>query len=433
MKFYYLFVFYFWLQLFCMPKSLAQSKTTRPLTIGDTIPNIRIDHVLNASNSSQLSELTNGKYYILDFFATWCAPCVKALPELEKFQAQYRDQLMIIPVTYEDSSKVIKLLNKRQDLDNNLEFITNSTELNELIAFKLLPHEVWVNNKGIISAITDGYQVTDDNIKKFISGYLLDLPIKRDNMNLDISKPLLIKGNGGNDDSFISRSLLTAFIDGGNGKAHLDRKDNGIQRIIAINLPIFQLYHLAYSKFDYGGYNRNRVIINVADEERYHSPKNKLLLNDWLKENAFSYELELGKAIPKEQFFQYMLEDLNRYFSVRGKVVNKSVPCLVLKRNSSDDSLLKTRSKEQIPAHTGKMRNMPMSNLVNYLNNYKNIEPVIDETDFQQNIDLDLDFIKATDIKAYPQLDIINNSLSKYGLVLEKEPRTIEVLLIEDK
>jgi len=38
-----------------------------------------------------LSEL-RGKLVLLDFWATWCVPCVKAIPELNAIQAQFKDR-----------------------------------------------------------------------------------------------------------------------------------------------------------------------------------------------------------------------------------------------------------------------------------------------------------------------------------------------------
>lgn len=36
-----------------------------------------------------------GKYVVMDFWATWCAPCVKAIPILEEFHQQHPDVVLI--------------------------------------------------------------------------------------------------------------------------------------------------------------------------------------------------------------------------------------------------------------------------------------------------------------------------------------------------
>jgi len=43
-----------------------------------------------------------GKVTIVNFWATWCAPCRAEIPDLVKLQEQYKDQLLIIGVLSED-------------------------------------------------------------------------------------------------------------------------------------------------------------------------------------------------------------------------------------------------------------------------------------------------------------------------------------------
>jgi cytochrome c biogenesis protein CcmG/thiol:disulfide interchange protein DsbE len=44
-----------------------------------------------------------GRVVILDFWATWCPPCRRAIPELIKMQEQYRDEgLVILGISLDD-------------------------------------------------------------------------------------------------------------------------------------------------------------------------------------------------------------------------------------------------------------------------------------------------------------------------------------------
>ena len=43
-----------------------------------------------------------GKVVIVNFWATWCAPCRAEIPDLVKLQTQYKDHLVIIGVLSED-------------------------------------------------------------------------------------------------------------------------------------------------------------------------------------------------------------------------------------------------------------------------------------------------------------------------------------------
>lgn len=63
----------------------------------------------NNNDSISLKSLS-GKYVLLDFWETWCGHCIFALPEIQKIQDKYQNDLVVLGITTENKPQVEKLL-----------------------------------------------------------------------------------------------------------------------------------------------------------------------------------------------------------------------------------------------------------------------------------------------------------------------------------
>jgi len=60
----------------------------------------------------------HGKVVILNFWATWCAPCQVELPEFEKWQERYgADGLEIIAISMDDVDSAVRMTVQRLHID----------------------------------------------------------------------------------------------------------------------------------------------------------------------------------------------------------------------------------------------------------------------------------------------------------------------------
>jgi thiol-disulfide isomerase/thioredoxin len=56
-----------------------------------------------------------GKWVVVNWWATWCVPCIKELPEISAFATKHRDKVVAIGLAFEDSEKaeIVDFLAKR--------------------------------------------------------------------------------------------------------------------------------------------------------------------------------------------------------------------------------------------------------------------------------------------------------------------------------
>ncbi|HIC21322.1 MAG TPA: TlpA family protein disulfide reductase [Gammaproteobacteria bacterium] len=40
---------------------------------------------------------------VINFWATWCGPCLKEIPELITFQSRYRSEVVVVGVNFENT------------------------------------------------------------------------------------------------------------------------------------------------------------------------------------------------------------------------------------------------------------------------------------------------------------------------------------------
>jgi thiol-disulfide isomerase/thioredoxin len=145
--------------------SNAQGKL-KPLQVGDTIPNLQLKMV-NYKSKTLFTNALKGKFLILDLWMTSCAPCIQSLPTFSKLERKYKNKLVILPVTFEDKSAVMRVLNMVDDFTKvNIYSVTNDRAIYEMFPPQFNPYYVWIDQKGVVVAI--GKEFNEGELKKYL-------------------------------------------------------------------------------------------------------------------------------------------------------------------------------------------------------------------------------------------------------------------------
>lgn len=73
----------------------AQNNQLPSLKIGDPAPPLRVREWIKGT---PVQTLEKGKVYVVEFWATWCKPCIAAMPHLSSLARQYKDNITILGI-----------------------------------------------------------------------------------------------------------------------------------------------------------------------------------------------------------------------------------------------------------------------------------------------------------------------------------------------
>jgi len=108
-------------------------------------------------------EALKGKYVLLDFWGSWCNPCIATIPEIKKIHQKYKHKLEVVSIAFDKDEALVKELVKKHemswthlfDLDNR----ENKHSLIKLFKVNTFPTQILIDPAGKILFRGEGDQV----------------------------------------------------------------------------------------------------------------------------------------------------------------------------------------------------------------------------------------------------------------------------------
>lgn len=97
-----------------------------------------------------------GRWVLIDFWATWCGPCKKAIPELNTFHKRFGDRLVVIGISDEAEEVVRKM---KEPAIEYFQAIDPAKRTYKEYEVKGIPHVVVLDPDGIVR--WEGYPLLD--------------------------------------------------------------------------------------------------------------------------------------------------------------------------------------------------------------------------------------------------------------------------------
>ncbi|NRB48032.1 MAG: DUF3738 domain-containing protein [Saprospiraceae bacterium] len=372
------------------------------IQIGEKVPAFQVELVDKAPAVFNFDGST-GKAVLIDFWASWCSPCVAGMPHLEALQQKFDGRLQVIAASEEKYERISRFQDKRP---YQFLFARDTGSLRSLFPYQVIPHSVLIAPDGRLVAITSPEHITDTVIEQVLAGQEISLPLKKDHFDFNPAHEYFDF-----DEDVQQLFQLQPYMSG--IPAFSRTFPNGPfeqRRMTIFNLNVAGLYRKAYQVSSYR-------LIYEFDESTI----------DWEdKNNRFCLNI-IAKT--PEHLYPYMKEQLSQQTDVLAQPSTREIEVLVIKKAEGGIRAQSAQEKGLTEARGDGFKNQgaSMADFCDYLEGFGIVgRAVVDETGDNGLYDINFSFDPEN-------AQSFKEAMTKLGLTYEKGVRTTEVLVLSMK
>jgi thiol-disulfide isomerase/thioredoxin len=124
----------------------------RPMTTGNPAPMFALPAIGPRGALGPKIALATGKVTIVDFWATWCGPCLAAMPRLDALARAHPD-VVVLAVNLDDAAAARALFDER---GYRMTLVADDTLTSERYGVSTIPHTVLIDRAGVVRLVARG-------------------------------------------------------------------------------------------------------------------------------------------------------------------------------------------------------------------------------------------------------------------------------------
>lgn len=124
----------------------------RPVSIGNTAPAFALPTIGPGGTLGDKRGLPSNKVTVIDFWATWCKPCIAALPKLERIRREHPD-VDVITINLDDARSARELFD---GAGYTMALLMDDGDVSERYSVASIPHTVVIDRDGTVKHVFRG-------------------------------------------------------------------------------------------------------------------------------------------------------------------------------------------------------------------------------------------------------------------------------------
>ncbi len=107
-----------------------------------------------------------GKVVLIDFWETWCGPCLQVFPAMDSLRNEYGDDFVVFAVNLQDSDEAADVEEFMQEKGYDFKFLLDKNQVGPKVISFGIPFKIFIDPEGYLISAEVGSRGTEGDYQK---------------------------------------------------------------------------------------------------------------------------------------------------------------------------------------------------------------------------------------------------------------------------